>query len=121
MNCIYLTITLEKRSFTFKEELYAMRNHYSIEEVPRDKEVVVRLNTTDMAILSFLVGVVLSLIAALIYKAFFTEPSHSQEVINNADSKNYANAVFTEETSVEDFNYPYEDIGDVIKEDSYVE
>lgn len=120
MNCIYLSVTLEKRKLTFMEELDAIQNNYSTKEIPRDKEVVVRLNTMDMAILIFTVVAVLFMIAILVYKAFFAEPSRPKEYANKADSESYTNTVSTKETSVEDFDYPYEDIGDALKGDSYV-
>ena len=69
----------------------------------------------DMTILIFTVVAVVFLIAILIYKAFFAEPSRPKEVINHADSENYTNMVFTKETLTEDFDYPYEDIGDELK------
>ena len=116
MNCVYLSITLEKRKLTFMETLDTIQNNYSTQEIPLDKEVVVRLNTMDMTILIFTVVAILCLIAILIYKAFFAEPSRSKEYSNNADSKSYTNTVSTKETSAEDFNYPYEDIRDALRQ-----
>lgn len=129
MNCMYLSVTLEKRKLTLDDYLDAYKRYpYShvqevtkeLEQAPREKEVVVRLNTMDMAILIFTVVSVLFMIAILIYKAFFAEPSRQKEVINNADTESYTNTVSTKETSAEDFDYPYEDIGDALKGDSYV-
>ena len=115
MNCIYLSITLEKRKLTFMETLDTIQNNYSTQEIPLDKEVVVRLNTMDMTILIFTVVAVLFMIAILVYKAFFAEPSRPKEYANKADSESYTNTVSTKETSVEDFDYPYEDIGDALR------
>lgn len=124
MNCVYLSVTLEKRKLTLDDYLDAYERYpYSdvqevtkeLEQAPRDKEVVVRLNTKDMTILIFTVVAVLFLITILIYKAFFGEPSRPKEIVNNADNERYTNAEFTEKTSAEDFDYPYEDIGDALR------
>ena len=117
MSFVYLTITLEQRKLTFMETLDAIQRNSSVEEIPRGKDVVIRLNNSDIVILSFIVGLVLSLIAALVYKAFFTE-TVSQEAVSQEEVLNdIDNAVkFTKEKPADDFDYPYEDIEEVLGE-----
>ena len=113
----YVNVMIEKQEKTIEEILKEMRQeHSSIEEVPANKEFVVRLDTTDIVILSFAIGTVLSLIAVLIYKAFFAEPSHEEKLSKVKNNKDYIDVDFTEETSGEEFNYPYEDIEKILRE-----
>ena len=116
MNYIYMSITLEKRALTIEEAISVVRGQYSsTEEVPVEKELVIRLSTTDIAILSFVICAVLSLISALVYKAFFAEPQHIEAVSKTNNNRSYTNMEFAEKSSDEGFDYPYEDIGDALK------
>ena len=117
-----MSITLEKRKLTLDDYLNALgtEQYYHLEEMPRDKDVVIRLNTTDIVILSFIVGIVLSIIAALVYKVFTVTSSQHSETSNNTKSgresgEDYSNVGFAERTPADDFDYPYEDIGDALK------
>ncbi len=113
---VYVSITIEKRKLTFNEALDAinMPNYSSLEEVPRDNEVVIRLNTTDIVIFSFVIGAVLSLIFALVYKIFFVSPSYREKISSNANDDEYIDVEFADRKLNEDFDYPYEDINEAL-------
>lgn len=118
MSCVYMSITLEKRALTIEEAISVVKGQYSsTEEVPVEKEVVIRLSTIDIAMLSFVICAVLSLISALVYKAFFTEPQHIEEVKNTNSNGSYTDVEFTEKASDRGFDYPYENIDEVLRGD----
>ncbi|MBQ4402032.1 MAG: hypothetical protein II832_07695 [Synergistaceae bacterium] len=84
MSCVYISITLEKRALTIEEAIGVVRGQYSsTEEVPVEKELVIRLSTT---------------------------PQHMDEVTKTNSNGSYTDVEFTEEASDRGFGCPYEDI-----------
>lgn len=105
MSFIYMSVAIEERQYTLDEYLVG------VEENPRDKEVVLRLNATDIVILSFVFGAVLSLIIALSYKVFTARKVEPKDAPKGVSAEmGYAGML-----AEEDFDYPYEDIGDALR------
>lgn len=80
-------------------------------------------NSTTFAIVMFFffMGVVVSILAVFIFRSLFTNASYSTEAQDSAkkyepsSEKEYIDVEFTESAPRDDFDYPYEDIGDALK------
>lgn len=106
MSCIYLSVAIEEQKKSIHEYLDGVEVH------PRDKEVVIRLNATDIVILSFIVGAVISLIIGLAYKVFTTRKVEPKV----APKEGHTDVGYAGMLAEEDFDYPYEDIGDALRQ-----
>lgn len=109
-----MSVAIEERQLTFRERIAELRagNYTSIEEVPPSKEVVIRLNATDIVILSFIVGAVISLIITLAYKVFTARKVEPKV----APKESHTDVGYAGMLAEEDFDYPYEDIGDALRQ-----
>ena len=77
--------------------------------------------TWNIVMFSLLIGAAISVLAVFVCKALFQDTFSTTEVYDDRDARNeeherdYVDAEFTEETPSEEFDYPYEDIGDVLR------
>ena len=82
----------------------------------------INMGVGNIIMFALLIGTILSILAVFIYNAVIaTDTSLKAEVQDDTDThtpqkdKEYIDLEFSEETPSEDFDYPYEDIGEVLK------
>ena len=108
-----------KAEHAFEEDLTKINRQGNNYEGTKhvDKEITLKLTASKVIIISFSIGVVLSLLAVLTYKVLSDKYTQQTKALNNTINKDeeYINTEFSENTPENEFDYPYEDIGDVLR------
>lgn len=112
----------------FEQDLAEIRKrHNSLPSRADDTETEKKLGINEIIVISLSIGIFITLIAVAILNGLFTKTSAPKEIredIKPREPHKEAYSVdmeFTAGTPADDFDYPYEDIGDALGERRHVE